>query len=159
MLQGALIAESIRPGTSLDDLNLIVRQITRHAPDGTTDEQPPIWTDIYFEVDEKDAGDLAQKLADVLDARGWYADFRSDTETIVVYRGKIFRYPAGTRRGGRTPWRTAAFRESPTISSIGPSEAGAELAGTPPAWASGGAAVCVVPVPPGVRRALWVALG
>ena len=51
MLQGALIAESIRPGTSLDDLNLIVRQITRHAPDGTTDEQPPIWTDIYFEVD------------------------------------------------------------------------------------------------------------
>jgi hypothetical protein len=75
MLQGTLIAESIRPGTSLDDLNLIVRQITRHAPDGTTDEQPPIWTDIYF------------------------------------------------------------------------------------AWASGGAAVCVVPVPPGVRRALWVALG
>jgi hypothetical protein len=99
MLQGALIAESIRPGTSLDDLNLIVRQITRHAPDGTTDEQPPIWTDIYFEVDEKDAGDLAQKLADVLDARGRYADFRSDTETIVVYRGKIFRYPRGDAAG------------------------------------------------------------
>ncbi len=93
MLQGALIAESIRPGTSLDDLNLIVRQITRHAPDGTTDEQPPVWTDIYFEVDEQDAEDLARKLADVLHAGGWYADIRSDTETFVVYRGKIFRYP------------------------------------------------------------------
>ena len=106
MLQGTLIAESIRPGTSLDDLNLIVRQITRHAPDGTTDEQPPIWTDIYFEVDEKDAGALARKLADVLDASGWYADFRSDTETIVVYRGKIFRYPRGDAAARRTPWRT-----------------------------------------------------
>ncbi len=100
MLQGALIAESIRPGTSLDDLNLIVRQITRHAPDGTTDGQPPIWTDIYFEVDEKDAEDLARKVADVLDARGgWYADLRSDAETIVVYRGKIFRYPRGDAAG------------------------------------------------------------
>ena len=46
MLQGALIAESIQPGTSLDDLRLIVRRITRHAPDGTTDTQPPVWTDI-----------------------------------------------------------------------------------------------------------------
>ena len=99
MLQGTLIAESIRPGTSLDDLNVIVRQITRHAPDGTTDEQPPIWTDIYFEVDEQDAEDLARKLADVLDAGGWYADIRSDTETIVVFRGKIFRYPRGDAAG------------------------------------------------------------
>jgi hypothetical protein len=32
------------------------------------------------------------------------------------------------------PWRTAATRECPTISSTGPSEAGKELAGTPPAW-------------------------
>jgi hypothetical protein len=99
MLQGTLIAESIRPGTSLDDLNLIVRQITRHAPYGTTDEQPPIWTDIYFEVDEQDAENLARKLADVLDAGGWYADIRSDTETIVVFRGKIFRYPRGDAAG------------------------------------------------------------
>ena len=99
MLQGALIVESIPPGTSLDDLNLIVRQITRHAPDGTTDEQPPIWTGIYFEVDEKDAEDLTRKLAGVLDAGGWYADFRSDAETTVVYRGKIFRYPRGNAAG------------------------------------------------------------
>jgi hypothetical protein len=99
MLRGTLIAESIRPGASLDDLNLIVRQITRHAQHDPTDEQPPIWTDIYFEVDEKDAGDLARKLADVLDASSWYADFRSDTETIVVYRGKIFRYPRGDAAG------------------------------------------------------------
>jgi hypothetical protein len=99
MIQGALIAESIRPGTSLEDLRLIVRRITRHAPDGTTDEQPPVWTDIYFEADEKDADDLAAKLADVLDSPGWYADFRSPAETVVVYRHKIFRYPRGNAAG------------------------------------------------------------
>ena len=99
MLQGALIAESIRPGTSLQDLRLIVRQITRHAPDGTTDEQPPVWTDIYFEADQKDAYDLAAKLADALDVYGRYADFRSPTETVVVYRHKIFRYPRGNAAG------------------------------------------------------------
>ena len=32
MLQGALIAESIQPGMSLDDLRLIVRRISWHAP-------------------------------------------------------------------------------------------------------------------------------
>ena len=71
----------------------------RHAPDGTTDTQPPVWTDIYFEADEKDADDLAAKLADALDAHGWYADFRSATETVVVYRHKIFRYPRGNAAG------------------------------------------------------------
>jgi hypothetical protein len=99
MLEGALVAESIRPGASLDDLRLIVRQITRHAREDTTPDQPPVWTDIVFEVDEKDAGDLARKLADVLDVPGWYADMRSDTETVVVYRGKIFRYPRGDAAG------------------------------------------------------------
>lgn len=37
---------------------------------GSAGEQPPVWTDIYFEADEKDADDLAAKLADALDAHG-----------------------------------------------------------------------------------------
>jgi len=99
MLEGSLVAESIRPGTSLDDLRLLVRQITRHARDDTTEDQPDVWTDILFQVDEKDADDLARKLADALDTPSWYADFRSATETVVVYRGKIFRYPRGDTAG------------------------------------------------------------
>jgi len=99
MLEGSLVAESIRPGTSLDDLRLIVRKIARHTRDDATEVQPPIWTDIVFEVDEKDADDLARKLAEVLDTPGWYADFHSGTETVVVYRGKIFRYPRGDAAG------------------------------------------------------------
>ena len=99
MLQGTLVAESIRPGTSLDDLRLVVRQIIRHTPGGTTDGQPAIWTSIYFEADDKDAEELAGKLAAVLDSSGWYADLRSDTETIIVYRGRVIRYPRGDAAG------------------------------------------------------------
>jgi len=99
MLEGSLVAESIRPGASLDDLRLLVRKIARHTRDDTTEDQPGIWTDIVFEADEKDADDLARKLADALDVPGWYADFRSATETVVVYHGKIFRYPRGDAAG------------------------------------------------------------
>jgi len=31
----------------------------------------------------------------VLDQPGWYADFRSDTETFVVFPGRVFRYHRG----------------------------------------------------------------
>lgn len=30
---------------------------------------------------------------------GWYADFRSPTETFVVFPGRIFRYPRGEVTG------------------------------------------------------------
>lgn len=99
MLHGTLVAESLRPGTKLEDLRLIVRQIVRHEPDGTTDEQPSVWTDIYYEVDERDAEGLPEKLADALGSPAWYTDLRSETETIVVYRGKIFRYRRGDPEG------------------------------------------------------------
>ena len=120
MPQGTLIAESIRPGTSLDDLNLIVRQITRHAPDGTTDEQPPIWTDIYFEVDEQAAETWRRPHPEVLDpvlgtrTSGPRRDHRAPRQ--------IVRYLARDAAGGQTPWRTAAPRSD--HQPIGPAEAG-----------------------------------
>lgn len=99
MLEGTLVAESIRPGATLDDLRLTVRKIIRHEPDDTAPERPVIWTDIYFEADESEADGLAQKLAAAIDAPGWYADFRSDSETVVIYRGRVFRYPRGDAAG------------------------------------------------------------
>jgi hypothetical protein len=48
MIQGALIARDVSW-----DLRLTVRRITRQAPDGTTDQQPPVWTAVYLvRVDE-----------------------------------------------------------------------------------------------------------
>ena len=95
MLEGALIAESLRDGTTLDGIRLVVRKITRHTPGRTTADQPATWTIIDFEADEADADGIAQALAGVLDQPGWYADFRSDTETFVVFPGRVFRYHRG----------------------------------------------------------------
>lgn len=99
MYEGVLIAESLRPGTTLDGLDLTVRKIARHTVGGATEDQPGIWTDIYFEVADAQAGELADTLAAALGERGWYTDLRSDSETVIVFPGRIFRYPRGDAKG------------------------------------------------------------
>jgi hypothetical protein len=93
MLEGILIVESLRVGTSLDGLRLTVRKISRFRARGTTRDQPDIWTTLHFEADQADATELAQAFADVLDQPGWYADFASPAERFIVFPGRIFRYP------------------------------------------------------------------
>jgi hypothetical protein len=83
-------------GMSVADLMV---SLFRHRPGGTTKDQPAVWTNIDFEVSEAGAGKLAEILADVLDQPGWYADFRSEKETFVVYHGRVFRYPRGDAAG------------------------------------------------------------
>jgi hypothetical protein len=100
VIEGTLIAESLRPGASLENLKLTVRKISRLRPGDTTVGQPKIWTLLDFEADEADAGNLAQALSGALDDQpGWYVDFRSPAETFVVFPGRIFRYPRGDRAG------------------------------------------------------------
>lgn len=106
MINGVLIAESLRVGAVLDDPRLTVTALRRVRPDGTTADQPASWTLIDFAADESETDRLASSFADALDdAPAWYADFRTDAETFVVYPGRIFRYPRGDSAG-----RTAAQR-------------------------------------------------
>lgn len=99
MISGALIMESLRADACLDDLQLIVREIYRFRPHGTSPEQPDTWSVLEFEADQEEAGKLAQALADVLGQPGWYVEFRSPGETFIVYPGRVFRYPRGHREG------------------------------------------------------------
>jgi hypothetical protein len=99
MLEGTLIVESLRPGTTLDAVTLTVRRIARYAPGGITEDQPAIWTSIDFEIADSDGGALASALAAVLGERGWYANFQSATEAFVVFAGQVFRYPRGDAAG------------------------------------------------------------
>ena len=103
MVSGTIIAESIRPGATLD-VPLSVRQIRRGGPERLSAKQeaagiPLQWTLIEFEVDDSDALPLANALADVLDDIGWYVDFRSDQETFVVFARQVFRYARGDVTG------------------------------------------------------------
>jgi hypothetical protein len=100
MIDGTLIAESLRGGTNLEDLSLAVRKISRYRAAGTTPEQPEVWTVFEFEADEAAGDDLAQAFAGALDDDPvWYVNFQSPSLAYVVYPGKIFRYPRGDQAG------------------------------------------------------------
>ena len=72
MIEGTLIAESLRIGTNLENLKLTVRKISRYRAQGSTPDQPDIWTTLDFEADEAVAQELAEAFADALDQPGWY---------------------------------------------------------------------------------------
>ena len=99
MIEGALITESLRIGTNLENLELTVRTISRSQRQDATADQPGTWTVLFFEADEAGADELARALAGALDEPGWYADFRSPEETFVIFPGRIFRYPRGDAAG------------------------------------------------------------
>jgi hypothetical protein len=94
-----LIAESLRVGTNLENLKLTVRKISRYRAQGTTPDQPDIWTTLDFAAEEAEAGELAQAFADALDKPGWYVNFESPAESFVIFPDRIFRYPRGDEAG------------------------------------------------------------
>jgi hypothetical protein len=101
-ITGVLISESLRTGACLAGVTLTVRRIARYD-DGDTDAgQPLTWTFIEFEAPLDEAEELAAAVSRALDKRlGWYCDFRSPTETFVVFAERVFRYRRGDK-GGRS---------------------------------------------------------
>jgi hypothetical protein len=99
MIEGALITESLRIGTNLENLELTVRTISRSRRQDATADQPGTWTVLFFEADEAEADELARAFAGALDEPGWYAEFRSPEETFVIFPGRIFRYRRGDDTG------------------------------------------------------------
>jgi hypothetical protein len=96
--------ESMTPGSTLAGIPLVVREVSRSEP--VPDREPAIWSVLEFEADDSVADALASSLAGVLGEPGWYANYSSASETFVVFRGKIFRYPRGEPEGRE---RAAAY--------------------------------------------------
>lgn len=97
---GNLLAESLRKEAPLAGVPFTVTSIQRLDVGDTSVGQPLTWTFIAFEVPDEEAENLASALSGVLDdALGWYCDFRSGTDTFVVFAGRIFRYRRGDRDG------------------------------------------------------------
>jgi len=99
MIEGTLLAESLRVGTNPENLTLTVRKISRYRAQGTTPDQPDIWTVLDFEADEAGPRELAEAFPGVFDQPGWYVDFHSPTDSFVVFPGRIFLYPRGDEAG------------------------------------------------------------
>ncbi|MBO0729734.1 MAG: hypothetical protein J2P57_10780 [Acidimicrobiaceae bacterium] len=101
MIKGTLLTESLRIGASLAVAGLLVTRLERRHVSGTA-SQPDVWTFLEFEAHDDVAGPLAAALEVSLQVEdGWYADFASDAEHVVVFANHTFRYrrddPAGRR--------------------------------------------------------------
>jgi len=100
VVTGSLVAESLRTGAGLEGVTLTVRRIFREHAGDPRAGQPRTWTFIEFVAALADASRLAGALSRALDERlGWYCDFRSPTETFVVFSKRVFRYPRGDADG------------------------------------------------------------
>jgi hypothetical protein len=99
VIRGAVIAESLKDGTTISGLDLCLLRVARCAVPSAADYQPAIWTVIQFEASETVSEPLARALADSLVEPGWYADWKTDEENTVVFPGKIFRYRRGDAEG------------------------------------------------------------
>lgn len=123
MIEGTLIAESLRVGTTLEDLNLAVRRISRYQAQGTTDDQPGIWTVLDFDADESGAAELARAFADVLDGPGWYANFQSRPPASWCSLARSSATREATRQAGLKHRPTAGNSRSRSRSWTGRCEA------------------------------------
>jgi hypothetical protein len=101
-IRGAILMESLNPGTGFDGHGMRVIRCSRYEVSGAADYQPLIWTLIEFEAPASSSDALAGELADSLRSPGWYANWNSDTEATVVFPGKIFHYPRGDQSGRAT---------------------------------------------------------
>jgi hypothetical protein len=94
---GNLLAESLRKEEALDAVPITVRKIWRADDGDPAAGQPLTWTFLEFEVPDNRAEEFANALAGALEPGPWYCDFRSDTETFVVFADRVFRYARGDR--------------------------------------------------------------
>jgi hypothetical protein len=97
VLKGALLAESLRVGASLEVPGLVVTRVARFDVSGSaTPAQPSVWTLLQFEAADGVADQLADVLAGSLLAEGgWYANFTVGDEHVVVFAGRVFRHKSG----------------------------------------------------------------
>jgi hypothetical protein len=100
MVTGYILVEGMRVGACLEGLPLGLLKIERYQMRTATPEQPPVWTMVKFEFEERDAERVAAALSEVISEEGgWYTDFSLDDETFVIFADRIFRYPRGDRAG------------------------------------------------------------
>ncbi|MDH6220336.1 hypothetical protein [Streptomyces pseudovenezuelae] len=102
MLEGVLIAESLRVGAELAGVPLHVTKMARVEVGNAAAEQPQQWTLLDFAAEEADAARLAEQLAACLaPTGGWYVNYNTTAEAFVVFADKIFRYPRKQTEGRR----------------------------------------------------------
>jgi len=98
MVTGYILVEGMRVGACLEGLPLRLLKIDRYRMPTATPQQPPVWTTVEFEFEERHAERVAAALSEVVSEEGgWYTNFTHDEETFVIFADRIFRYRPGDR--------------------------------------------------------------
>ena len=101
VISGAIICESLKPGTVLEGYDLKITRWSRYDVGEPAPSQPSTWTLVEFEAPEDESDALAQRLSKDLSSPGWYANWNSSTQAVVVFPEKIFRYKRGDKAARR----------------------------------------------------------
>jgi len=99
VIRGAIVSESLKSGAVIEGYELRVTRLSRYDVGEVPDYQPSTWTLIEFEADDEVSDALAQRLKKDLREPGWYANWYSDAEAVVVFAEKVFRYKRGSKAG------------------------------------------------------------
>jgi hypothetical protein len=97
VFRGTIITEGLRPGVVIGVDEVRVSGLRRQDQSGSVvPSQPDVWSVLEVELPGHRVEELAAALSAALRPEdGWYADFRSDTERVVVFAGRVFRYRTG----------------------------------------------------------------
>jgi len=87
--KGDIIEESLSDKSVLKDVNIISTRVEK-----VTDEHQTPWLSQWtldtIEVQEEQAGSLAEKLSKALHPEhGWYIDYRNDKYHFVIFKNKF----------------------------------------------------------------------
>jgi hypothetical protein len=99
VIRGGIICESLKPGTTLEGFDLRITRWSRYEVSEPAPSQPSVWTLIEFEAPEDESDALAQRLCKDLDSPGWYANWNTQHQAVVVFPERVFRYPRGHKAG------------------------------------------------------------
>lgn len=107
VVRGAIVCESLKPGTVLEGYEMRIKRWSRYEVRDPAEGQPDTWTLIEFEAEPEECDALAQRISKDLDSPGWYANWWSDEEAVVVFPDRVFRYRRGDKGARKAAERYA----------------------------------------------------
>jgi len=98
MIRAYIIGESMRPGSTLADVQATLVGVERRTVSNAAPNQPRAWTTVTFQT-SLEPERLATKFSELLDDHPatWYTHFRAGEEMFVVFPHRVFRYSVGDK--------------------------------------------------------------
>ncbi len=93
MFKGLLIKESLKDTSVLN--KLVITKEESWDVDNAMSGQPSVWNVAWFEIKNENIEEMGQILSRALENGKWYLDLTSESDKLVVFPGKVFRYKKG----------------------------------------------------------------